>query len=41
MASPHPDNLKIGCKVNGEVRQDWTTSDMVFAGMAEGWRPKA
>jgi 2-keto-4-pentenoate hydratase/2-oxohepta-3-ene-1,7-dioic acid hydratase in catechol pathway len=25
-----PDNLKIGCKVNGEVRQDWTTSDMVF-----------
>ena len=26
----NPDNLKIGCKVNGEVRQDWTTSDMVF-----------
>ena len=23
-----PDNLKIGCKVNGEVRQDWTTSDI-------------
>jgi 2-keto-4-pentenoate hydratase/2-oxohepta-3-ene-1,7-dioic acid hydratase in catechol pathway len=26
----NPDNLKIGCKVNGEARQDWTTSDMVF-----------
>jgi 2-keto-4-pentenoate hydratase/2-oxohepta-3-ene-1,7-dioic acid hydratase in catechol pathway len=27
---PDPDNLKIECRVNGEVRQSSTTSDMVF-----------
>lgn len=27
---PDPNNLKISCSVNGEVRQDWTTSDMIF-----------
>ncbi|MFS0722470.1 fumarylacetoacetate hydrolase family protein [Paenibacillus sp. 1P07SE] len=25
-----PDNLRIGCSVNGEVRQDSNTSDMIF-----------
>ncbi len=25
-----PNNLKLECRVNGEQRQDWTTSDMIF-----------
>ena len=25
-----PDNLKLECRVNGETRQSWTTSDMIF-----------
>ena len=31
---PDPQNLRIGCSVNGETRQDGTTRDMVF-GVAE------
>ncbi|MEM2590591.1 MAG: fumarylacetoacetate hydrolase family protein, partial [Zestosphaera sp.] len=27
---PDPHNLRLGTRVNGEVRQDFTTSDMVF-----------
>lgn len=27
---PNPNALKIRTEVNGEVRQDWTTSDMIF-----------
>ncbi len=25
-----PNNLRLECRVNGEQRQDWTTSDMIF-----------
>lgn len=27
---PNPNTLRLTTRVNGEVRQDWTTSDMVF-----------
>ncbi len=27
---PDPQNLRLCTRVNGEIRQDWTTSDMVF-----------
>lgn len=25
-----PQNLKLGCRVNGETRQSWNTNDMIF-----------
>jgi 2-keto-4-pentenoate hydratase/2-oxohepta-3-ene-1,7-dioic acid hydratase in catechol pathway len=28
---PDPQQLKIQCRVNGEVRQDWNTNDMIFS----------
>ena len=27
---PDPNNLRLVTKVNGAVRQDWTTADMIF-----------
>jgi 2-keto-4-pentenoate hydratase/2-oxohepta-3-ene-1,7-dioic acid hydratase in catechol pathway len=28
---PDPQNLRLSCTVNGEVRQDWNTNDMIFS----------
>jgi 2-keto-4-pentenoate hydratase/2-oxohepta-3-ene-1,7-dioic acid hydratase in catechol pathway len=27
---PDPHKLRLVCRVNGEIKQDWNTSDMIF-----------